>query len=87
MLNLCDICENKHKDTYCPRCIDNPNFILGSYYTPYKEVCPKGEWGCPNDPGYILYNFPDKFKELFGDITPEEAVKLGECKVCGMEAS
>ena len=65
----------------CKKCADNPkNFYLTSYYTPYLEVCPIGEWGCENDPGYIRYFFPERYEKLFGDIALAEAVNHENCK-------
>ena len=76
MLGYCEDCLNQHKPQMCQRCYDNPEiFNLSSYYTPYLEVCPIGEWGCPDDPGYMKYYFPDKFEEKFGDISLKEAAQ------------
>lgn len=81
MLGYCEDCLNQHKPQMCQRCSDNPEiFNLSSYYTPYLEVCPIGEWGCDNDPGFIYYFFPEIYEKLFGNITPKEALKHENCK-------
>ena len=40
----------------------------------YKPVCPRGFNDCVNDPGYIQFYYPNQYKELYGDRTPEEAI-------------
>lgn len=76
MSGYCDTCLNQHKPQACEYCSDNPKyFYLGSHYTPYLEVCPIKEWGCPDDPAFMKYYFPKRFEKKFGDITPKEAVK------------
>lgn len=81
MVGYCENCLNQHKDTMCHKCADNPkNFYIASYYTPYLEMCPYGEWGCNNDPGFIYYFFPEKYEKLFRNITPKEALNHENCK-------
>ena len=78
---LCETCLNQHKPQVCLKCLHNPNFgHLGSYYTPYYELCPDKQWNCPEDPGYMSYWYPEKFKELFGDISPREALNHENCQ-------
>ena len=40
----------------------------------YKPLCPRGYSDCIWDPAYIFYNYPDWYKELYGDLSPEEAI-------------
>lgn len=85
MVGYCDNCLNQHKNEHCRKCADNPNMIpMISYYTPYLEVCPIGEWGCSKDPGFIKHYFPGRYEELFGNISPKEAVshENSECNTC-----
>lgn len=85
MPNYCDTCLNLHKPNVCERCIDNPRFGgLVSHYIDFLERCPIKEEGCGDDPGFILRFFPNKYKELFGDIRPDEAVehKNSKCVNC-----
>lgn len=79
-MGYCDKCLNRYKKDMCGHCADNPvNFFRASYYTPYLEVCPINEWGCAKDPGFIRYYYPDRYQQLFGDITPSEALNHEEC--------
>lgn len=48
----------------------------------YKPLCP---YGCPDciwDPAYIYTTYPNWYKKLYGDKTPEEALAEGSCKSC-----
>ena len=61
--------------TLCDQCKDNPkyrNVPKQSLFTEYKPVCPFGMVDCVCDPAYIKYNYPEWYKELYGDISPEE---------------
>ena len=42
----------------------------------YKPLCPLGMNDCVCDPSYIYYHYPEWFKELYGDIKPEEALSI-----------
>jgi len=44
--------------------------IIGRKYIP---VCPKGFADCVCDPAYIKYINPERYNELYGDLTPQEA--------------
>lgn len=85
---LCDYCVEKTNTLICEVCIDNPKFqkILKtlpthSYFKNYIPVCPRGYTDCIRDPGYIKYYYPDWYKELYGDLTPKEAILVkGGCK-------
>lgn len=39
----------------------------------YKPTCKFGWDDCISDPAYIKATYPDWYKELYGDMTPEEA--------------
>lgn len=41
----------------------------------YTPVCPFGKTDCSHDPAFIKCYHPKEYKERFGDITPEEAIK------------
>ena len=45
------------------------------YEPPYKPTCPQGYDDCVCDPAYIHYYYPEWYKKLYGDLTPEEASK------------
>ena len=42
---------------------------------PYKPVCPRGYTDCVCDPAYIKYHHPEWYKEMYGDLSPEEAAR------------
>lgn len=76
MVGYCETCLNQHKAEVCRICADNPDiFHMVSYYTPYLEVCPIGNWGCSDDPGFIQHYFPDRYQKKFGDIPLKTAVE------------
>lgn len=61
-------------ETICQKCSDNPNYkCLHSQKLSYKPTCPRGYSDCINDPAYIKYCYPDWYKELYKDLTPEQA--------------
>lgn len=43
---------------------------------PYKPVCPRGYTDCVCDPAYIKYHHPEWYKEMYGDLSPEEAARI-----------
>jgi hypothetical protein len=46
----------------------------------YTPVCPRGYVDCIHDPAYIKHTAPDWYKELYGDLTPAEAIHTrGDC--------
>lgn len=75
----CDKCvTDKSK---CKKCNENPiykDFPSYSQFSEYIPVCPKGMTDCISDPAYILCHYPEWYKELYGDKTPEEAIKTEE---------
>lgn len=74
MWNKCEVCVNK-KTGLCQVCIDHPKAARISYFQLYKPVCPRGFEDCVYDPAYIKYSHPEWYKELYGDMTPEEALR------------
>ena len=78
-MDRCSKCQQTNKEEVCIKCIDNPIYInipRRSYYIyqPYQPVCPYGYEDCICDPGYIHYYYPDWYKDLYGNLTPKEAV-------------
>lgn len=46
----------------------------------YKPTCPRGYIDCISDPAYIKANHSAWYKEMYGDLAPEEVIKLeGNC--------
>ena len=78
--NHCNTCVTDR--TLCEKCRDNPiykNVPTQSLYCDYIPVCLLGYSDCINDPGYIKFTYPDWYKDLYGNMTPEQAVEKG-CK-------
>lgn len=80
----CERCVNDK--FWCEQCIDNPivqqilkNLPKVSKFMNYKPVCPYGYNDCIGDPAYIKYYLPTWYQELYGDITPEEAIIKDSC--------
>ena len=48
---------------------------FGYYFKDYIPTCPQGWDDCVCDPAYIKATYPEWYKELYGDMTPEEAAK------------
>lgn len=79
MYNKCEKCVSDK--SWCSECRDNPEVqkILASLpqqscFMNYKPVCPRGYVDCVWDPAYIKFHYPDWYKKLYGDKTPEEAI-------------
>lgn len=75
-MNKCDTCVTDKSQ--CDNCIDNPKYAnvpVESLYQAYIPTCPRGYSDCVNDPAYIKYTYPDWYKKLYGDISPEDAAK------------
>ena len=76
------LCESCVADkSLCSNCKDHPivkRILLSlpkqSYFQEYKPVCPRGYEDCISDPAYIKYHYPNWYKELYGDLSPEEAI-------------
>lgn len=52
---------------------DNVEILFEKEYAP---VCPRGYDDCIWDPARIKHNNPDWYKRLYGDLTPEEAIRV-----------
>ena len=59
--------------------MEGPNQFKDVYYRP---VCKFGWDDCIYDPAYIYATYPDWYKTLYGDKTPEE---VAGCKHCTEE--
>ena len=76
MQSRCDICVTDK--SRCNDCKENPKYAhipTVSLFSCYVPTCPFGMDDCVGDPAYIKYHYPDWYKELYGDISPEEASK------------
>lgn len=63
----CKRCKRNAQDLYCSMKLRD-----------YIPTCPFGADDCVCDPAYIKCYHPGWYKELYGDISPEEASKQ-EC--------
>lgn len=76
----------RNKEEYCFRCVHNDDITIPrNYFKGYEPVCPLGYTDCINDPAYIAFAHPAWYKDLHGDRTPEQAVKLcchPKCDMC-----
>ena len=45
----------------------------------YIPACPKGYDGCPHDPAYIRYEYPNLYISRYGNVTIQEAIKNHVC--------
>ena len=71
----CDRCVTS-KDQ-CINCKDNPiyaDYPKQSKFAAYMPVCPRGYSDCIYDPAYIKFNYSEWYKELYGNMTPAEAI-------------
>jgi hypothetical protein len=61
--------------------MEGPNQFKSVYYRP---TCKFGWDDCINDPAYIYATYPEWYKSLYGDKTPEEAAEDEEegCAHC-----
>lgn len=59
--------------------MEGPNQFKSVYY---KPTCKFGWDDCINDPAYIYATYPEWYKSLYGDMTPEEAAEDGGCVHC-----
>ena len=81
MVSKCETCVSDK--SWCWECIDFPIFqeVLAklpkkSRYMYYIPVCPRGYVDCVYDPGYIKFFHPEWYKELYEDMSPEEAIHV-----------
>lgn len=68
--------ESKEKLSRTIRMDEGPGQFKPIYY---KPLCPYGYMDCVWDPAYIYNTYPNWYKKLYGDITPEEALAEGHC--------
>ena len=75
-------------ENLCLECRDNPivqRILMTlpriSHYLDYTPTCPREYTDCVYDPAYIYFHYPDWYKELYRDKTPEEAAKKCRQKV------
>ena len=85
-MSKCERCVSDK--SWCSECRDNPEVqkILAflpkqSCFMAYVPVCPRGYADCVYDPAYIHFHYPDWYKKLYGDKTPEEAAEKCRQKV------
>lgn len=52
------------------------------YSLDYHMYCPYKYAGCIHDPGYIFSECPNWYKELYGDMSPEEVARTECLKYC-----
>lgn len=89
-MSKCELCvfnEVENNKDICINCKDNPlvqkilaSLPKSSSFTRYIPVCPKGYTDCIYDPAYIECYDPEWYKDLYGDLSPEEAVRTeSEC--------
>ena len=76
MSGYCDSCwtPKLYGKEKCRSCSNQPGLTNQLLWNPV--TCKFGYTDCINDPGYIFVNYPDWYKELYGDIGYEEAAKL-----------
>lgn len=83
---LCRNCwtPKLHGDEHCLSCSRHPG--MTDKYLSNPITCKFGFKDCVNDPGYIFANYPDWYKELYGDKDFYEAAKDEEgCGMCTKE--
>ena len=59
--------------------MEGPNRFKDVYYRP---ICKFGWDDCIYDPAYIYSTYPDWYKSLYGDMTPEEAASKFKKSCC-----
>ena len=69
---MCPNCINDKK--FCNMCICNPKYH--NYFKEYIPTCPRGYDDCIHDPAYIKCHHPDYYNNIYGNLTPEEAIKV-----------
>ena len=85
MYNICEECITDR--ALCVGCRNAPmyrDYPQVSLFSAYTPVCHLGYCNCVGDPAYILRYHPDWYREMWGDITPEEAGQIG-CADCTEE--
>ena len=65
----------------CRSCSNQPGLTDQHLWNPI--TCKFGYADCINDPGYIFAHYPEWYKELYGDMSYEEASKdPNGCAAC-----
>lgn len=78
-MSICNRCVTDK--SLCEQCCDNPkyaNIPRQSQFSAYIPTCPFGAEACILDPAYIKYSDPEWYQELYGDISPQEALQSEE---------
>lgn len=69
-------------ESYCSKCSRNPdNWDIRDYYKEYIPTCKHNRDDCIHDPAYIKCFYKDWYRELYGNVSPEEAACMG-CRNC-----
>lgn len=78
-MNIFSPCEKCVTDRgLCDGCNRNPKYAdypHQSLFMAYNPTCPIGYTDCVCDPAYIKHHYPEWYKELYGELTLEEAAK------------
>ena len=64
-------CEHQITNKSTKKSLKKQKFLK----SPYKPTCPQGATDCVYDPAYVKYIDPEWYKQLYGNLTPEEASK------------
>lgn len=82
MYSKCQVCiTNK---SHCDDCKDSPkyrNIPRQSLFMAYKPMCPFRLNDCIGDPAYYKIHDPKYYEELYGGLSPEEAIRES-CSCC-----
>ena len=81
MARMCNDCVND--ESLCVSCTRNPSYknIYSNHYKPYNPTCKCRHSDCIHDPAYIKCFYKDWYRELYGNVSPEEAACM-ECRNC-----
>lgn len=80
--NKCQFCITDK--SLCDDCKDNPKYRdipKRSLFMAYEPMCPFGMHDCIGDPAYYKFYHPEYYKELYGGLSPKEAVSES-CSCC-----
>ena len=72
-MSYCDSCwtPKLYGKEKCRSCSNQPGLTDHHLWNPV--TCKFGYEDCIHDPGYIFAHYPDWYKELYGDMSYEEA--------------
>lgn len=65
----------------CAGCIRNLAVPHQDFFRTYNPTCLQGYRDCVCDPAYVKCYHPVWYAELYGNLTPEEAMKINPCTV------